>query len=407
MKHITVNSQRSGIGRSDARFDVSAIRVGFVSCILTAFAVLAGCGNNQARRAALTEEEIRSLSHAARPSRADELLVSGEVITCRDVFGPSFGQTESDPAFTEALAELARVATLDEFKKLARPQVRQRLNANMTNIILYRRAQRTLGDKVDETLERAAEKELRRFVLEHGGNSAQADEALRARGQNRTTFKQHWKRQALAEYAYSARLPRNRPITYRELVAAYEKMKDEYFTEPGVIQFRLIDIRTARMAAASPDGDPTVAARTLAESLVTRLMMGEEFAALAKEYSHGFRAEFGGLWTPRNPQALAEPYTLLAEAAAKIDVGEIAGPLEVPGRFFIMRLESKKEQGYRPLAEVQDQVERQIMADRNLAALEELDAEITQQIAAADTNDFLDHCLEQWYRSARQSLQTP
>ncbi len=385
----------------DAQVRASAVGVVLALCLLMSLGALAGCDSNEKKKASLTDEEIRSLTYAPKPSRADELFVSGEVITCQDVMAPSSGEAASTPTFREKLVELAKIAPLEEFMELARPQTRQRLDASITNIVLYKRARRTLGDKVDETLENAAEKELRRFVLEHGGNNAQADEALKAMGRTRTTFKEYWKKQALAQYAYSSKLPRSRPITYSELVAAYDRMKDGSFVEPGTIQFRLIDIQAAKMAVTDPDGDPVRAARALADSLVTRIFAGEDFGALAKEYSHGFRAAFEGLWTPRDPASLAEPYTILAGAAEQIDVGEIAGPLEAPGRFFIMKLEAKKPKGYRLLEAVQDQVEKQIVADRNLEAVQQLDDEVAQQIAAAGTDRFVDHCLEQLYRSVR------
>ncbi len=377
------------------------VRAAYILCLLSWLITLAGCGTNEGKKAALTEEEIRS--YAPRPSRPDELIVSGEVITCRDVMAPPYGQAASTPGFREKLIDLARVATLQEFIELARPQVQQRLNANITNIILFKRAQRTLGDNVEQALNAAAEKELRRFVLDHGGNNAQADEALKAMGQTRTTFKERWKREALAQYAYSSEVPRSRPMTYSELVAAYNEMKDEYFVEPGEIQFRLIDIQVRQVALADPNSDPARAARALAESLVTRLMEGEDFAALAQQYSHGFRAESGGLWTPRDPESLAEPYTILADAARQIEVGQIAGPLDVPGHYFIMKLEAKKEKGYKPLAEVQDEVEAQISSYRDLKAVERLDEEVAQQIAVADTSRFLDYCLEQLYRTANEA----
>ncbi len=405
MRDRTMKDRQVMMVGDGGRFYLSMADMGLVLCLSLWLGVLAGCGSDEGKRAALTEEEIRSLSYAPKPSRPDELIVSGEVITCQDIMTPSTGQAASTPTFRERLVELAKVATLNEFMELARPQVRQRLNSNMTSIILYRRARRTLGDRVDETLDNEAEKRLRRFVVEHGGNNAQADEALKQMGQTRTTYKENWKREALAEYAYSSKLPRNRPMTYSELVAAYDRMKDEEFVEPGVIQFRLIDIQVAKMALADPSGDPVRGVRALAESLVTRIMAGEDFAALAERYSDGFRAEAGGLWTPRDPESLAEDYKILGEAAAQINVGEIAGPLDAPGHSFIMKLEAKKERGYQPLAEVQDQVEKEIAAIRNIEALEKLDEEVAQQIAVADTDRFVDYCLEQLYRSVSQSAQ--
>lgn len=400
MTDPTRKHEQAITGSSRAVLYLSTVRT--LGMLLTAFGVLSGCGSEAGKQAELTEQEIANFGYRAKPSRPDELIVSGEVITCEDVMAPPLGQAASaTPTFRERLVELARVTTLTEFMDLTRPQVRLRLNENMSSIILFRRAERTLGGDIGKTLDAAADKALRQFVLDHGGNDAEADEALKARGLTRTAFKEGWKRQELANYAYVSALPRNRPMTYSELAAAYDQMKDTYFVEPGLIQFRLIDIQPAKMI--DSNDEPVYAARALAESLVTRIVAGEDFAELAQEYSHGFRAELGGLWTPRDPEALAEPYTILAGAAEKIRPGQIAGPLDAPGHCFIMKLELKREKGYRPLADVQEQVERQVTANRNAEALAELEAEVSREIAIADTDRFVDYCLERLYRLANES----
>jgi len=399
--------------------------------------MMTGCGDGEGKKAALTDEEIQRLTYAPKPVRLDALMVSGETITCEDIVTSPSEQDTSAVSFKEKLEELARTTTLEQFMELARPQMRQRLNSRITNIVLYQRARREqfmelarpqmrqrlnsritnivlyqrarreLGEKIDETLDGVAEKELRRFVLEHGGNNAQADEALRALGLNRTTFKEYKKKQILAQYSVSSKLPKNSPITYREMMGAYNDMKDAVFVRPGSVQFRLIDIQATKMELTDPNDDSVQAARVLAESLVTRIIAGEDFGTLAEEYSHGHRQTFGGLWTARDPESLAEPYAILADITEKIDVGEIAGPIDVPGHAFIMRLEEKREKGYKPLAEVQERVEERIRTERRLESLRRLDAEIAGQTTVADTDFFLDDCLERLYRTANPSSPAP
>ena len=218
---------------------------------------------------------------------------------------------------------------------------------------------------------------------------------------NRATFKEFKKKQILAEYAISSKLSKDRPITYRELTAAYDQMKDQVFVRPAMIQFRLIDLEAAKVELADPNDDLVQAARTLAEELVTRIIAGEDFGKLAEEYSHGYRKAFGGLWTPRDPESLAEPYRVLPGVAEKIEVGQIAGPIDVPGHAFIMKLEQRRPKGHYPLAEVQEQVEQKIQTDRRVEALRRLEAEVTEQSAVANTDQFLDYCLEQLYRTVR------
>ena len=368
-------------------------------CVLSLWG--AGCADEASRKASLTEEEIERLTYAPKPTRADVLLVAGEPLSCEDVMNDPPDRRGGGVPFKKRLEDLAAVATLEQFMELARPQARQRLNSRITRIVLYQRAKRELGDKIDETLETLTEKELRSFVLRHGGNNAEADEALRTLGMNRSTFKELKRKQILSEYAITSKMPKDQPITYRELKAAYDQMKDQAFVRPAMIQFRLIDLEAAKVELADPNDDPVQAARTLAEKLVTRIMAGEDFGKLAKEYSHGFRKSFGGLWTPRDPESLAEPYLVLPGVAEKIEVGEIAGPIDVPGHAFIMKLEQRRPKGHYPLADVQEKVEAKIRIDRRLAAQRRLEAEVAEQTAVANIDQFLDDCLERVYRSVR------
>jgi len=359
----------------------------------------AGCADEVSKKAALTAEEIERLTFAPKPTRADELMVSGEPVSCEDIITTSRDQGPSGDSFKDRLEQLAAATTLEQFLEMARPQARRQLNSRVTNVVLYKRAKRQLGEKIDAQLDSVAEKELRRFVLEHGGNNAQADEALKAIGMTRSTFMEFKKKQILAQYSVSSQIPQDRPITYSEVAAAYEQMKDQVFVRPAMVQFRLIDIQAAKIELTDPNDDPVGAARALAEQLVTRIIAGEDFGKLAEEYSHGYRKAFGGLWTPRDPESLAEPYGVLPGIAEKIEVGQIAGPIDVPGHAFILKLEQRREKGYRPLDEVQEQVEEKIRTDRRLEALERLDAEVAAQTAVANTDPFLDYCLERLYRT--------
>jgi parvulin-like peptidyl-prolyl isomerase len=249
---------------------------------------------------------------------------------------------------------------------------------------------------------------LRQFILEeHGGNEAQADEALRKMGKNRSTYKEWKQRQVLIQFFVASRYSQKRPITYRELLAQYDKMKDDAFRQEGILQFRLIDIRTDRMELTDPNDDPIRAAKALAAELRQRIESGEDFAELAKQYSHGHRGQMGGLWKPRNPAALAEPYDVLAERAQDLESGQVSGPIEVPGHFFVVKLEEKQQAGYRPLSEVQEEVGQAVVKARFDAALEELGAEIVQEVALVDTSRFVDYCLERLYRVATQPSGAP
>ena len=384
-------------------------------CCLMLIALCVGCeGNN--KKSALTEEEIARLTYAPEPERPDELIVSGETITCEDLMAAPPMQNTTDGSLKARLEELARKTTQEQFMELARPLVYQRLSGSITStipsIVLYKRAYRELESKLktatEETLEKEAEKMLRQFILEeHGGNEAQADAALREMGKNRSTYKEWKKQQVLIQFFVASRYSQKRPITYRELLAQYDEMKDEAFLQEGVLQFRLIDIQTDRVELTDPNDDPVRAAQNLAQELRQRIEKGEDFAELATQYSHGHRAAMGGLWRPRNPAALAEPYDVLAGKAQELEPGQVSGPIEVPDHFFIVKLEEKQQAGYRPLNDVQEEVRRAVVKARFDAALEELGTEIVQEVALVDTSGFVDYCLERLYRVATQPTGAP
>ena len=369
--------------------------------------VLCGAGCAGHTKAALTEEEIRQYTLSYKPERPDELLVSGEKVTCDDVLSLSPEANATPPTLKDKLIEMARQMPLEPFMKEAMPIIRQRLHSNIANIVLYKRARKELGTKTDEQLDKMVEKELRKFTLEHGGNGAAADAALQEMGMSRERFKEYKKKQVLSQYYVVSKFPYNRPITHGELLEYYEKMKKDNFFRPGVIQFRLIDIQITKIQLSDANDDPIQAAGTLAKSVMERVKAGEDFGELAKKYSHDPRGASGGLWPEWDPKSLAEPYDVLGKKALEMKPGEVAGPIEALDHIFIVKLEKRQEKGYRPLVEVQDKLQEQIMSDRRRAALEQLEVEIGQQVAAGNTDRFIDYCLESLYRQAHPPAQAP
>lgn len=407
MKHEAEPLKRKGRRVKPIGFRVRNVpalwRVGRVGLFLMVGVVLlAGCAGG--KKSALTEEEIERLTYAPKPQRADQLIVCGAAIACDDIMTTLPDESAGTPPLREKLIEYARLAPLEKFLEEARPQVHRRLNNSITRVVLYKQAERQLGENVGDTLDKLAEKELRRYIIEeHGGNEAKADEALQNRSLNRATYKEQKKRQILAQHVATTKYLRDRPITYTDLVRQYEAMKDEQFLRKGVLQMRLIEIDATRVELNDPNDDPLRVASELAQELRRRIDAGEDFATLAKKYSHGHRSQEGGLWKPLDPEALAAPYDVLAKQSREMKPGQLAGPVDARGRFFIMRVEQKQTRGHAPLSEVQEQVRRAILDGRRAEALRELEAEIERQAALADTSEFVDYCLRRLYRMANET----
>ena len=328
------------------------------------------------------------------------LVVGGEVVTCDQIIATPMEYNQMIVSLAELLAPAAQAGSLEQFKQLARPRVEEVVTSRISYILLYQQAKRQVGENIDEALEKAAEKEWRRFVLRFGGDEARAEQALRQQKIDRKGFKDYWKKELLRQSYISLKLRSDRPITQRELTQCYDEMKDKSFAVPASLTFRLIDIEPAKLQTADPQSvqGGLESAGKLARELIDRIQAGEDFAELAKQYSHGHSREFGGLWKPVNPDSLAKPYDVLVAAAEKVEQGQVAGPIEVEGHIFIMKLEEKRPKSYEPFEKVQEQLEQKVIADRQEEAIEKLNAELREQIVLSEKDEFVDFCLERIYQ---------
>jgi len=321
------------------------------------------------------------------------LSVGSETITCSQIINPTLMQR---------LEPLARKTSLEVFKKQARPLFEQLVINKITEILLYSRAKTELGEKTDEALEKAAETETRRFVLNFGGDYARAEHALRQMNMDWEQFREHQKKMMLSQYYVSSKVSEPAPASYSDLLGEYNKVKKELFTIPAMLRFRLIDIDIAKLRPADPNQSRKEAAGDLSSKLIKLLNDGEDFAALAEQYSHGHRRSFGGLWNAVQPDSLAYPYDVLASLARDIKPGQIAGPVEAGGHIFIMKLEDKRSEGVEPFEKVQTQLEAKIRLERRKHALDKFGQSIVEQAQVANKDAFVGFCMEQVYEKCNQ-----
>ena len=362
-----------------------------------------GCGG----KSGLTDAELERSALAQKIELVEAagglvLMVGGETVTSDEIIESPVDGSVAVVPLAEHLKPIARISDSEQFKKQARGPVEEILTAKILNILLYQDARRQAGKNIDEGLENVAEKEWRRFVLDYGGDQAKADEALEQMGTDRTSFKKEQKRSILIQSHIALNLADKKPVTYGELIDCYNQMKDEFFARSAMIRFRLIDIQPAKLEVSNPNKNRRELAKELTNELLGRIKAGEDFSELAKQYSHGHRREFGGLWKPMQPQSLAAPYYMLAAIAEKAEAGQIAGPIEASGHIFIMKLEEKQLEGYEPFEKVQRKVEEKIIFDSRSKVLNRLHAKLMQQAEFGETGKFIDFCLEKIYQMSKQ-----
>jgi parvulin-like peptidyl-prolyl isomerase len=377
------------------------------SCLVAALMTVSGCPEKAGKKSALTEDEIKSRIYAQKPDRPDHLIVCGETITWEDILSSLPEESAVNPPLKAGLEKAAQESSLPRFLEEQGLVVYQRLVNRITSVVLSKRARRELGNKVDDAkVDEYAELALHRFIVDdHGGNGAEADEALAKAGMNRVTYKQRKKMEGLADTIVKSKYSRSQPVTYGDLLARYNEVKEGQYARPGVLQLRVIDVQVDRVEVKEPTEDPVTRARQVAQELRRKIDAGADFGEVAKEsqrYTDDPRAEQGGLWKPSNPNSLAAPFDVLARQAQNMKPGQVAGPIEAPGRFFLMKVEDMQERGYQPLSEVQEEVRRDIMNRRFREVLQELDDETRRQVALADIERFVNFCLQRFYRQVHE-----
>ncbi|MFH1881828.1 MAG: peptidylprolyl isomerase [Planctomycetota bacterium] len=375
----------------------------FVSALM--LLLIGGCGDGSNPTGA--ELERQALARKIRLVEASGgfvLMVGGETVTSDEIIASPIELGGKFVLPIEYFKPIAQASELEQFKEQARGQLKGILTAKISNILLYQQAKRQIGKNIEDALETQAEKALREFVVDFGGDQIRADEALKQRGMDWKSFKEHQKRLILTQWYLGSKLSNNRPVTYRELMDCYNEMKDKYFAKTATIQLRLIDIQPAMLEAANPKANRHQLAEKLALELAKRIRSGEDFGELAKQYSHGPMREFGGLWQPMRPGSLAVPYDKLAAEAEDIESSRIVRIIITAEHVFIMKLEEKKLSGYEPFEKVQEQVRDKIVLDRWNEAVNGVNATLLQQAELSRTDEFIDFCLEKVYQMRDQPV---
>jgi hypothetical protein len=363
--------------------------------------LLLGSCDSEKSRMAKAEKERRILTQKIELVEAAGgfvLMVGGETLTSDEIIETRTPLNGLFVSPKEYFGPLAQANELEQFKERAKGPLEEILIAKISNILLYQNAKRQAGGNIDEGLEKAAENEYRKFVLGYGGNQARADEELKRILMDKNSFIEQQKRAILIQSYRATKMPINRPVTYRELMDCYNRIKDKYFAIASKIRFRLIDIQPDKFELQDPNDDPWQLANKMVNELMGLIKSGEDFGELAKKYSHGDWRDFGGLWRAVQPSSLAEPYNVLAAEAEKIEQGEVAGPIVTKQHIFIMKLEEKQIAGYEPFEDVQELVHEKILLDRQNEVIEKLNAEIRWQARLSRTDKFIDFCLEKIYR---------
>lgn len=299
--------------------------------------LLAGCGGGDDEAIPTSsdtgeptaEEQIDSALEALRAPEPDKVVatVNGAEIRAGKVY-------EVAALNLLNLEAQGRTLTEDEEK-----QLRMRILELIINDELMAQAAERLGLEVPPEDVESQMQEIR----DQHGTAAAFQKVLEDAGLDEQQFREEVARRLMTQQ-YVRSITDDIQVAENEAKAFYDQFPEQ-FSEGETVEVRQILIRSV---AGEPEGRRN-AARERAEEAHARAVAGEDFAALAKEFSQAPNAADGGL-VSHFPRGVMVPR--FEEVAFATGVGEISDVFETPYGFNIIQVTDRKPAKRIPFAEI-------------------------------------------------------
>jgi parvulin-like peptidyl-prolyl isomerase len=292
------------------------------------------------------------------------------------------GSTTVEP-IGRFLAEEARRRPLAQWRTFARDEVTKRVALFVRDEILRAEALATLNQDQRvgflafiDRLQRDAQRRM-------GGSRAVAERTL---SQTEGVTFDEWKRRErdrnLVQFQVQEKVSKRVQVSGRDIAQRYDQLYDT-FNRPPLATFRQVVIPAANADAIA--------------AFQASIDAGESFESLARSEKNTHRRATGGLEAREIPgdRAAADLFAnpKLNQAARTLEVGQVAGPIDVSAGKAWLYLESIEDRE-QDLYEAQLALEDRIRDERFNRALERYFTRLASRMNITDTSDVVEQLLE-------------
>lgn len=194
---------------------------------------------------------------------------------------------------------------------------------------------------------------------EFGGDRAAFIRTLQAQGYTLTRFKEIEREKIIVQAMRQAKISDNFVVSPKQIQAFYEKNQAAY-SIPEQVKLRMIVLREG-----SDDVIGTNKRQT-AEEIRQKIVGGAEFERMAQMYSEDeATSDLGGDWGWIERNTLNEQLT---KAAFALKAGETSPVIQIGDSFYILYVEARKNASVKPMAEVREEIERNLMQQERMKA---------------------------------------
>jgi peptidyl-prolyl cis-trans isomerase SurA len=257
-------------------------------------------------------------------------LVAARERSMRELYRGEELRSKVEEIRSAALKDLIdRQLILQEFKKL------QEKGANIPDYVVDDRVQTIIRE-------------------EFGNDRSAFVRTLQAQGYTLTKFKEIEKDKIIVQALRQSKVSNDFVISPTQVQAYYNKNKVSYAT-PEQVKLRMIVIREGDSSDIAGGGDK----KQVAKEIRDKIAAGAEFDRMAQMYSEDTNTqEVGGDWGWIERGTLNEQLTAVAFS---LRPGEVSPVVEMGGTYYIMMVEAKKNATVKPIGDVRDEIERNLM----------------------------------------------
>ena len=182
------------------------------------------------------------------------------------------------------------------------------------------------------------------------GDRATLTKTLQAQGVTYEKWRQQARERFIVRQLQAKNIYQDSIVSPHKIEEYYLQHRTDYKVEEQ-IKLRMIVLTN------SPDINPETV-RLRADDILVKLKEGAAFSEMASSYSEGIQHGEGGEWGWVERTVLRKE---LADVAFSLKAGELSGVIDTPQAFYIMLVEDRRTAHDKPLAEVQDEIEKTLI----------------------------------------------
>lgn len=273
----------------------------------------------------------------------DPSIPDGDVIVVEDAPGDAGNISQED--FDRALKQAATQAQLPKPPKPGEAQYDELKESAINNLLEFVWLEGLAAEMGISVTDQKVQKKLKEVKDENFQSEAEYKKFLKESGFSRAEVRRQVKLQVLSEEIQADLQGRAPKPTSSEIENYYEAAKAAQFTQPATRSIRQIKNKSR------------------AKAKQARIALGKgntakDWERLAKKYSEDTATkENGGLQEGVTEGSLGEP---LDQAVFSAPEGQVEGPLESEGSFYVFEVQNSSPESTQPLSEVEAQIEGQL-----------------------------------------------